>query len=373
MGARPQFIKASALSRAIRNHYQDKIEEIIIHSGQHYDDEMSDVFFREMEIPLPKINLATGSGLHGRQTGIMLEKMEEIILDLKPNAVLVYGDTNTTLAAALAASKLHIPILHVEAGLRSRDKKIPEEINRLITDHLSTLLFCPTQTAIENLANEGFNSNANSPYTSNNPGVFHCGDVMYDNTLFFAEKIRRQEIFAINITGKNVSYFLGTIHRSVNTDNPERLTGILESLIQISLNYKIPVILPLHPRTKQVLQSMPKLMTEIELSGNIYIIPPVSFLQMFNLELHAEMIFTDSGGVQKEAYFLHKPCVIVNDETPWDELIESGNCIMGGTEPNTIIPAMEKLYHKKEFSYPEIFGDGHGAEFICKTIVNTFS
>lgn len=284
IGARPQFIKAATVSRAL---VEQGVNEVIVHTGQHYDPNMSDIFFDELRIPKPQHHLGVGGGPHGQMTGRQLEKIEEVLLHERPHWVLVYGDTNSTLAGALAAAKLHIPVAHVEAGLRSFNRKMPEEINRILTDHASDLLFAPTETAVRNLANEGITGRK----------VELVGDVMYDAALFYRELAHKPNWF----DGLNVEegeFVLCTIHRAENTDQPAKLCGILEGLGDSAL----PIILPLHPRTKGTIER-----EGIVLADNIRIVPPVGYLEMVWLEIHCRAIATDSGGVQKEAFFTASP------------------------------------------------------------------
>ena len=364
IGARPQIIKAAALSRAIKNKFSDKIKEVIVHTGQHYDENMSQVFFDELGIPAPDYNLGVGSGSHGAQTAKMIEGIEEILVKEKPDYLVVYGDTNSTLAGAIAASKIHIPIVHIEAGLRSFNKAMPEEINRICCDHCSTMLFSPTATGYKNLINEGFNPKNEKPFTADNPGIYHCGDVMYDNSLHFSSTANSQQP-----TAKSY-YILCTIHRNNNTDEPKRLKSIVNALIKISEEKDI--IIPLHPRTKKMLDMNLDSDTYNTLINNkrIHIIEPASFLEMINLEKNADMVITDSGGVQKEAYFFKKPCIIIRSETEWKEIVEVGAAILADADKNRII---EGYYHFKDNGikeFPEIFGDGKAAEFICNELIS---
>jgi len=256
VGARPQFIKAAALSRVIGNSFRDAVQEVILHTGQHYDPSMSEIFFREMRIPEPAYNLEIGSETHGRQTGKMLSGIEEVIQKEDPDAVVVYGDTNSTLAGALAASKLHVPLFHIEAGLRSYNKQMPEEINRIMADHVSTLLFCPTITAVENLRKEGIVKAGHQPYTFDHPGVYHCGDLMYDNTLFFKELASKQSTILSDLGLSGQDYILATVHRPVNTDDRGNLQSILNALHTIAVEEGVQVVLPLHPRTSRIIDSL---------------------------------------------------------------------------------------------------------------------
>jgi UDP-GlcNAc3NAcA epimerase len=366
VGARPQFIKSAAISRAIQTHFSDKIQEIIVHTGQHYDHAMSQIFFDEMKIPKPDYNLQVGSGTHGKQTAEMIVGIEEILLSEKPQALVVYGDTNSTLAGAIAAAKYHIPIVHIEAGLRSFNKKMPEEVNRIMCDHVSTLLFSPTATGFQNLQNEGFNANNTPPFSADNPCIYHCGDIMYDNSLYFGEYIQtKPEIFEKFSVQPN-EYILATIHRNNNTDDHQRLTNIFRALIEISK--EIDIILPIHPRTKKMLESFSDIKAEIETNSRIKIIAPLGFLDMTALEANCKMVMTDSGGVQKEAYYFQKPCVIFRPETEWVELIENGTCIIADADSERILKAYKELISKENLQYPDIFGDGKSAIFIMGEI-----
>jgi UDP-GlcNAc3NAcA epimerase len=305
IGARPQFIKAAAVARQFRQ--AAGLEEVLVHTGQHYDDNMSDVFFAELEIPRPRYHLGIGSGAHGTQTGRMLEAVERVLQDEKPDAVLVYGDTNSTLAGALAAAKLHIPVAHVEAGLRSFNRRMPEEVNRVLTDHVSAWLFAPTDAAVANLAREGI------------PGdrTFLVGDVMYDAALFYGARAQQECLERLSVKPKE--YVLTTIHRAENTDVPARLRGLFEGLSAVARD--VPVVLPLHPRTRAVLQRDGLLEAY---SRRLRLCAPVGYLDMVALEKNARLIATDSGGVQKEAFFYRVPCVTLRDETEWVELVELG-------------------------------------------------
>jgi UDP-GlcNAc3NAcA epimerase len=374
IGARPQIIKSAAISRAIRNHFSTEIKEIIVHTGQHYDENMSEVFFDELSIPRPDYNLNVGSGSHGAQTAKMLEGIESIILTEKPDALVVYGDTNSTVAGGLAASKLHVPLVHIEAGLRSFNKKMPEEINRIMCDHVSTLLFSPTLKGIENLEKEGFNLAAQPPFSIDNPKVYHCGDIMYDNSIYFSQ-VSDQNSKILSELGIEGDFILSTIHRNNNTDEPDRLQAIFSALIEIAEENKIPVVLPLHPRTKKMMELnlTPELSSQLTSSKYIRIIPPVSFLDVIALEKNASFIVTDSGGVQKEAFFFEKPCIILRSETEWVEIVENGNAILCDADKNRILNAYQKLANNNDLTYPQLFGDGESAVFICQEIVKHLS
>ncbi len=372
IGARPQIIKAAALSRAIKNNFSSQITEIIVHTGQHYDDNMSQVFFDELEIPLPNYNLNVGSGNHGKQTATMISAIEDVLLIEKPNAIVLYGDTNSTLAGAMAASKIHIPVIHIEAGLRSFNKSMPEEINRIMCDHVSTLLFSPTKTGFDNLIQEGFLSQTNAPYSIDNPKIYHCGDVMYDNSLFFS-KISDVKTSIINdLKLKNNGFILATIHRNNNTDEPIRLNALFKSLNDISINHQLQIVLPLHPRTSNLLdRNLSKDLVEaIRLNSNFKIISPVSFLEMLALEKNCCLVMTDSGGVQKEAFYFEKPCVILRPETEWIELLENGAALIADADENKIKFSFEQLIAKKDLSFPKLYGDGNAAVFICSEIIS---
>ena len=369
IGARPQIIKAAAISRAIKNHFSSDITEEILHTGQHYDQRMSEVFFEELGIPTPDHQLNVGSGSHGVQTADMIKGIEEILINGKHDALLVYGDTNSTLAGALAAVKIHIPVFHVEAGLRSFNKAMPEEINRITCDHCSSMLFSPTTTGLENLKNEGFKVDAEAPYSPDNPGVFHCGDVMYDNSLHFAE--------LADVRVKNIdlpeSFALVTIHRPYNTDDPERLVALIERLVAFSEAKSIDLYVPMHPRTKNILaQHAADKLEQWSGSSRVHITEPVSFLEMIYLEKNAQMIITDSGGVQKEAYFFKKPSVVIRTETEWVELVEHGSARLGFQLDSALGEGLEHAYNYKETEFPPIFGDGKASEFICRKMVEYF-
>ena len=371
IGARPQIIKAAALSRAIKTHYANQIQEIIVHTGQHYDDNMSQIFFDELEIPRPDYNLHVGSASHGVQTARMTEGIEEILLKENPDFIVFYGDTNSTLAGAVAAAKIHVPIVHIEAGLRSFNKSMPEEINRIVCDHCSTLLFTPTKAGLENLKREGFPMDNEPPYTIDNPKIYHCGDIMYDNSLHFAEVAEAKTDILQRLDLLEKPFILATIHRDSNTDQPERLNAIFSALIRISEESHI--VLPLHPRTAKLLKAnlSNKKQEQLFTSKNITILPPVSFLEMIALERHSQLVITDSGGVQKEAYFFKKPCIILRPETEWVEIVETGNATLADADENRILQAWQHFKGNPPTEFPEIFGDGQAAVFMLeKMLVN---
>lgn len=344
VGARPQFIKAAPVSKVLRREH----EEILIHTGQHYDENMSKVFFDELNIPRPDYNLEVGSGSHGKQTGEMLIKLEEIYMKEKPDLVLVYGDTNSTLAGALCASKLLIPVVHVEAGLRSFNMNMPEEQNRILTDHLSKILFVPTETAITNLQKEGITK-----------GVYNVGDVMYDAVLNFTEIAKEKSSILKDLDLEGKSYILTTIHRAENTNDINRLKSIIEALNESGKT----VVLPLHPRTKKYVESY-----GLSFSKNIKIIEPVGYLEMLSLENGSEKIVTDSGGVQKEAFFMKKPCITMRDETEWVETVENGWNKIVGTDKAKILDCINNFLPEQK--QKSIFGHGKAAENILEVLDN---
>jgi UDP-GlcNAc3NAcA epimerase len=371
IGARPQIIKSSAISRAIRTKFQNEIEELIVHTGQHYDENMSEVFFEELQIPKPHFNLNVGSGSHGAQTAKMIEGLESIFLAEKPDAVVVYGDTNSTIAGGLAAAKIHIPIVHIEAGLRSFNKAMPEELNRIACDHFSTLLFTPTVTGLENLRKEGFSTTINSKATIDLPNVYLCGDIMYDNSMYFSEISDEKSTILKNNDLSKDNYVLCTIHRDSNTDIAANLNSIFRALIHISESKSLKIVLPIHPRTKRKMEELmdKELFQKLTNSGSILIIPPAGFLDIIALEKNARIIISDSGGLQKESFFFQKPCIILREQTEWIEIVENGNALLAGSNFQKIIDSFNLLYNKTNYSYPAFSGDGDAASFICQKIV----
>lgn len=353
VGARPQFIKAAAVSRVIRDKYQDKVEEILVHTGQHYDENMSKVFFDDLGIPAPAYNLEIAGGNHGAMTGRMLAAIEEVLLKQKPDAVLIYGDTNSTLAGALAASKLHIPVAHVEAGLRSFNMRMPEEVNRILSDRVSKWLFCPTNTAVQNLKNEGITA-----------GVSNIGDVMYDVALYYRDVAKSRSTILENLGLKDSGFILATCHRAENTDDPAKLKEIITALADLSLD--LPVVFPVHPRTR-------KLLSDYNLDShlqNLKVVEPLSFLDMVALEQSAKLILTDSGGVQKEAFFYGVPCVTMREETEWVETVELGlNCLTGASAEK-IVAAAKKYFNCQGLSTDiKPYGEGNAAERIVAALI----
>ena len=352
VGARPQFIKLAPILQAIecynQGHPNRPIHEVLVHTGQHYDYEMSGVFFDDLGLKPPDYHLGVGSGTHGYQTGEMLQRIEEVLLAEKPDLVMVYGDTNSTLAGALAAAKLHIPVAHVEAGLRSFNKRMPEEINRVLTDHVSDLLFCPTRTAVENLRREGITE-----------GVHWVGDVMYDAALQYLALAEKKSRILERLGLEPQGYTLATVHRAENTDNPQRLRAIfagLEGVAQAGL----PVVLPLHPRTRKQAEAL-----GLSLNG-VQVLEPVSYLDMLLLEKNARVILTDSGGVQKEAFFFRVPCVTLREETEWVETVEAGWNVLVGCDPERIRQAALAGQPGAGSVWP--YGDGKGRDRIIKLL-----
>jgi UDP-GlcNAc3NAcA epimerase len=343
VGARPQFIKAATVSRVLRANAA--IHEILLHTGQHYDENMSDIFFRELNIPLPDYNLEVGSGSHATQTGIMLRGIEDILIKEKPDCTLVYGDTNSTLAGALAAAKLHIPVAHVEAGLRSFNRAMPEELNRIVTDHIADILFAPTQTAIDNLSHEGLAD-----------VTCFSGDVMYDSVLYYKDQIQR-DASKYKTPGIPPEYLLATIHRAENTDNPENLKNIFQAFSR--LNHSI--VLPIHPRTRKILQSA------FTIPANVHIIDPVGYLQMMKLTIDSTKVMTDSGGLQKEAYFLKKQCITLRTETEWIETLHDQWNIVTGSDP-ILIEKAAKTDLPTAAQRPG-FGTGKSATIIMEKLL----
>ena len=375
VGARPQIIKASAISRAIAGEFKGEIDEVVVHTGQHYDRELSDVFFDELEIRMPDHNLQVGSGRHGRQTGMIMERIEDVIMNEKPDCVIIYGDTNSTLAAALAASKQHFPVVHIEAGMRSFNKTMPEELNRIMADHASTLLVAPTNAAFKNLMAEGFRPENIAPYDINNPRVFLTGDIMYDNSLFYADLAERKKqgfLTGLGLTENN--FVLVTIHRDSNTDDPVRLTAIFSTLKELAEKNSMAMVMPLHPRTMIALRNRaPELYAGLSDHPLIMIVPPVSFLEMILLEKKASMIITDSGGVQKESHFFSRPCIVLRKETEWVELVRNGTVKLADADPQKITEAWEYLMINRDtLKYPGFYGDGKAAEAILKEVIEVF-
>lgn len=399
IGARPQIIKAAAISRAIRTRFAGEVEEHILHTGQHYDANMSEVFFRELGIPEPDYNLHVGSGTHAVQTAKIMEGIETVLTGERVSGlgvsgekhsydgIIVYGDTNSTLAAAVAASKIHVPVFHVEAGLRSFNMSMPEEINRIVCDQLSSVLFTPTLTGLKNLQAEGFPVGESVQCKvygvqgkaygvrkfadGREQRVVLSGDVMYDNSMYFSAMADRQSDIIERMGLSYRNFVLATIHRPANTDNPENLKTILRALSDIAEQHQMEVVLPLHPRTRQRLESLtPNPFPEGQgrMSRRIKIIEPASFFEIIRLEKNAAIVMTDSGGVQKEAFFYGTPCVILRPETEWVEIVEAGAGIIADADYDRIMAAYEQLVNKP-VTFPALFGDGHASEKIIGEIL----
>ena len=371
IGARPQIIKAAAISRAVRNRYHGVIEEIILHTGQHYDANMSQVFFDELGIPQPDYNLGVGSCSHGVQTARMISGIEGVLNSEHFDGIILYGDTNSTLAGAVAASKIHIPVFHIEAGLRSFNMTMPEEVNRIVCDHLSSICFSPTETGLVNLRREGFFDSKAQFKNGKGRMVVNCGDVMYDNSMYFATIAEQRSDILSRVGVKPGEYILATIHRPNNTDEPARLTAIISSLLSIAERDGIPLVLPIHPRTKSLLdKNLDKDVYEHLMSSSyVRIIPPASFFEIIVLEKNARIVMTDSGGVQKESFFFERPCVILRPETEWVEIVEHGAGIIADADPVRIVEAYDKLVRTAP-TFPPLFGDAHAAEHILETIMD---
>lgn len=374
IGARPQIIKAAAISHAIRTGFQDRIRETLLHTGQHYDANMSQVFFDELGIPRADITLGVGSASHGVQTARMIERVERVLQADEHDVVLLYGDTNSTLAGAVAAAKLHVPVAHVEAGLRSFNKAMPEEINRIVCDHCSTWLFCPTATAVANLRREGFNMDTTRAPTADRPHVVESGDVMYDNSMRFAELATARSTVLQDQGLAPEGFILATVHRDHNTDDPVRINAIFSALLGLWRDHGLPVVLPVHPRTRKMMEQLlePPLRDAVARNAGLHLLPPVGFLDMIALERAAKLVVTDSGGVQKEAYFFGKPVVVLRPETEWVELVERGQAVLADADQGRIASAAMSFLRDGVPRCPPIFGDGQAAQAICAALLRTF-
>ncbi|MEO1808324.1 MAG: UDP-N-acetylglucosamine 2-epimerase (non-hydrolyzing) [Bacteroidota bacterium] len=363
VGARPQFIKLAPLARAVDQMNQDPasptIQHVIIHTGQHYDYGMSDIFFDELGIPHPDINLGVGSGRHGVQTGKMLAGIEEALIEQQPDLLVIFGDTNSTVAGALAASKLHIPIAHVEAGLRSFNRTMPEEINRIVADHISDILLAPTPTAIQHLQNEGLSDKTIS-----------SGDIMYDTVLHNVQLAEKQSEILNGLPVGKGNYAIATCHRAENTNDPQRLRHIFETFNAIA-ERGTPIVLPLHPRTKNML---PNVLPDWRAHENLFVIEPVGYLDMMQLVHHARLALTDSGGLQKEAFFLNTPCITMRDETEWIETVEAGANIITSADPDRIMEAYKYWMRQDTADFGEevqkFFGNADSAGRTLQAILD---
>jgi UDP-GlcNAc3NAcA epimerase len=376
IGARPQIIKAAAISRAIKNTFRQQIKEIIVHTGQHYDENMSQVFFDELEIPRPDFMLDLKGKTPDEQIADMVIHIEAILAAQQPEAVLIYGDTNSTYAGAMAAEKGNFPLIHIEAGLRSWNNDMPEERNRVYADKVSTLLFSPTKTGFTNLINEGFQVNNLPPYSATNPKIYLCGDIMYDNSMYFSKVAENKTTVLEKYELKKEKFILATIHRNTNTDNPKNLNALFEAFLEIAQAKDLKIILPLHPRTRKMCQEFlsDKLKRELGSCANLLITNPVSFLEMIALEKNCALVLTDSGGVQKEAFYFQKPCVVLRNETEWKELVDCGAAILASADyPSKIISSTLTMLQQPPKNFPDFFGDGMAAEFICSEIIKNIS
>ena len=370
IGARPQIIKAAAISRAIKTKFASVIEERILHTGQHYDQNMSQVFIDELGIPQPNYNLGVGSGPHGVQTAKMIAGIERVLTEEQFDGIILYGDTNSTLAGAVAASKIHVPIFHIEAGLRSHNMAMPEEINRIVCDQLASILFPPTETGFKNLVHEGFLDSKATFKNGMKRKVVNCGDVMYDNSRYFSTLSAQKTDIIARLGLKPEGYVLATIHRDNNTDDSERLTSIFSALMDIAERDGIEIVLPLHPRTAKLLPEnlKPEAYERLNASERVRLVPPASFFEIIELERNARIVMTDSGGVQKEAFFFERPCVILRPETEWVEIVEHGAGIVADADHDRIVRAYDELVSRK-VHFPKLFGNGDAAEKILTEIV----
>lgn len=370
IGARPQIIKAAALSRVLRQRFSSQFCEVIVHTGQHYDAEMSAVFFQQLGVPEPGHTLQVGGVKRAVQIARMIEGLDKVLTEERPDAVIVYGDTNSTLAGALSSAMHDIPVVHIEAGLRSFCKQMPEELNRVLTDHASTLLFTPTRAGLANLEREGL-APAEAPYSADRPGVFHCGDIMLDNTFHYAG-IAEANGLSSELSGRiPTTFLLLTLHRQANTDNAERLNAILKALCELA-DKGYDIVFPVHPRTRKAIENA----SDVALSAilrkhpRIHLIDPVSYLDILLLQKQASLVLTDSGGLQKEAFWMHTPVVILREETEWVELLEMGVARLAGADTARIVASVtDFLSESPDFNtLPPVYGDGKAADFILHTL-----
>jgi UDP-GlcNAc3NAcA epimerase len=362
VGARPQFIKAMMVSRAIKHHNKQKSArqfiEILVHTGQHYDYEMSQIFFDKMKIPAPCYQLGVGSGTHGEMTGRMLPRIEDVVVKERPDWVFVYGDTNSTLAGAIVAAKLKMPVAHVESGLRSYNRRMPEEINRILTDRISTMLFCPTETAVKNLAKEGIFD-----------GVYKVGDVMYDAFLTYRKIAIHNSRILKDLSLRRGNYYLATVHRQENTDDFTRLSNIFSAFEELARK-DYPFIVPIHPRTSKALKIQGH---SLRKNAHVRLIPPLNYLEMIALELSSRMIFTDSGGMQKEAFFARVPCITLRDETEWVETVEAGWNYLAGADRESILQTFYRAKKPEQPAVSDLYGKGNASQLILDSIVGGYS
>jgi len=364
-GTRPQLIKAAAISRAFKNLYPNGINEILVDSGQHYDENMSEVFYRELNMKSPDYNLKSKAGSHAQQTAGIMQGFEEVVIKEKPSSVIVFGDTTTTIAGALVASKEKVPVIHIEAGLRSYNKSMPEEINRVVTDHLSTLLFTPTVRGIINLKNEGIRGENENKCEPDTPCIHLTGDVMLDSLLYFSSQNLLNESFLNKYNLGKENYLVVTLHRQSNTNDEKKLKLFVRLIEQISLEFNIDIIFPVHPRIWKFIN------LNFKSSDNFQIIPAVSYLEMLSLVKYSKLILTDSGGLQKEAYFLQKPSLILRNETEWQELTDNGYAILTGLDRDKIFSGIDHFNRSRLNFNKDLYGDGKAAELIVK-IIYTF-
>lgn len=365
IGARPQIIKAAALSRAVQR--VSGLVQVLLDTGQHYDENMAGAFYDELGIPRADISLNVGSAGHGEQTARMLEGVERAVIEHRPDALLVFGDTNSTLAGSLAAAKLNVPLAHVEAGLRSFDRRMPEEVNRIVSDHCSTWLFCPTDTAVKNLLHEGFDTAWSGKADAYKPAVANVGDVMFDNHLHFSAIARQRSSILSDLGLRPGAFALVTVHRAGNTDDPDRLNAIFRSILEMTERHGLDVVLPLHPRSRNRMDALLRdgIRDGIRRSARIRIVPPAGLFDMIALEESARIILTDSGGVQKEAYFCGTPCVILRSTTEWSELLDSGASMLADADPVRIASCVERFLAHGMPACPPVFGNGAAAMAVC--------
>jgi len=370
IGARPQIIKSAAISSKIAEAYGDKIKEVVIHTGQHYDSGMSDKFFSELNIPVPQYNLEVGSGKHGKQTATMLDKLEKVMEDEEPDVVLIYGDTNSTLAAAVAASKIHTPVAHIEAGMRSFNKSMPEELNRVLSDHASTFLFCPTDEAVKNLKKEGFTGCDSKP-NLDCPHVSNVGDIMYDNALRYGDADSGNRIFS----GREFNpgeFMISTLHRASNTRNADQIEGILRAINTSGKEHGLQIILPIHPRAGAILGNRIDSDDWKKNYEAICFTDPLGYTDILWSLNHAKLAITDSGGLQKEAAFFHTPSVVLRSETEWVELIEFGLVKLSGTDETSITDSVSAQLNSQAQLPENYYGDGNASGRILDTLVAWF-